>query len=355
MELANALYFPYLEIRNETWLKTAALYYSKLLRIVPAEVTVRDGNAARELVDGCGFIENVEGSDEAEIVAIDFVNEMRQKSPWPQTLPDMFRKRRDFKSIQFPTRLHVNKLTYSTLGALAEMGLAEDYRRLAPRQHWIKVEPRAAAIYMTMLAERIAERRGISTVTDDLLFQQWSRYFCFEPANARSNPVTFRVPELVIRTAVPKAIEKISVAKIIQFRKKHQAERLRFFDAISRLSKDLLLVQDQSALEDLVRQHEATVLDAVEQLKRSLMGVQVDSVAGLIGVSLPPLLAQIVHTPSAAMIAGGISIAAGIKSFGFWRQYTRIRDASPWGYVLSLSKISATTFIENGARGEILV
>lgn len=355
MELAQAVYFPYLKIENSGWLKTAALYYSKLLRIVPDEVNPLDDRTSRTLIDECAFIENIDGAHEAEMISLEFVNEMRRNSTWPETLPPIFRTRRNFTSVRFPVRMHADKFTYSTLGALAEMGLAQDYRSMTTRQRWIKVEPRAAAIYITMLAERMAERRGIAAVTDDPLFQKWMRYFELDPDPGEPGEQTYRLPELVIRAAVPRGIEHVPVKKIIDFRRKHDAERLRFFDAIESMSRDLLKVREQTALEDCLQQHQALIENAVEELRRALRGVQIDAVAGLLGVSLPPLLAQFVQAPSAGLVAGGISLAAGLKTLGYWRQYTRVRDLSPWTYVLSLRKLGARGFLESAKTGEMLV
>jgi Family of unknown function (DUF6236) len=353
--LASALYYPYINVQDSAWLKAAALYYSSLLRMVPRAFVPHDDPTARALIDECGFIENIDGSLEAETISMEYVHEMRQNSSWPEDLPSIFRRRRDFRSIHRPARIHVGKFTFPTLGALAEMGLAEDYRTLGRGQVWIKVEPRAASIYMTMLAERMSERRGICTVTDDPLFQQWIRYFAFEPGKEQQRGREFRIPHLVIKAAVPRGVKNVPVRRIVEFRRRHEAERIRFFDAVQSMSTDLAAVKEQNALDACVRQHEAVVADSVKQLKRALRGLRIETAAGLLAVSLPPMLAQIVQAPSAALIAGGISIAAGIKSIGYWHQYARLRDGNPWSYVLSLSKLGARSFLESAAEGDLFI
>jgi hypothetical protein len=46
------LYYPYFHVRDERWLKVAALYWPKIVRIVPAGYQTRDSDAVRALAAG---------------------------------------------------------------------------------------------------------------------------------------------------------------------------------------------------------------------------------------------------------------------------------------------------------------
>ena len=40
----QGLYYPYFHVRDERWLKVAALYWPKIVRIVPADYQTRDSD-----------------------------------------------------------------------------------------------------------------------------------------------------------------------------------------------------------------------------------------------------------------------------------------------------------------------
>ena len=355
MELANALYFPYINFRDIGWLKTAALYYTKLFRIVPPHGAEGDSEDVRSLIENLGFIENIDRPDEAELIELEFVEEMRKQYVVPQLLPRMFTERASIRSIGFPMRLHASKFTYGTLATLAELGLAEDYRRLKNNRQWVRIDRRAAAIYMTMLAERMAERRGIPAVTDDPLFQKWLTYFGFESEIDQQRRREHRLPFLVIRTAVPSRIADVPIKKLAEFRRIHDAERIRFFAAIESMSRDVARIQDSQAIEECIEQHRSVVADGVNELRKSLQGVGIAAAAGLVGVSLPPLIAQLVPNPTGLILGGGLSLALGLNALSFYNQHCRLRGNSPWTYVLSLSRLNARTFVQRASQGELLI
>jgi Family of unknown function (DUF6236) len=67
------LYYPYIHIREEAWLKAAALYWPGLARIVPHYYTPADTTTGRELNDALGFFTNVDPTPAAAAVADAFV------------------------------------------------------------------------------------------------------------------------------------------------------------------------------------------------------------------------------------------------------------------------------------------
>lgn len=54
------LYYPFINFRDDQWLKIAALYWPKMARIVPAGYPTRDSETTRELSGELGFVINLE-------------------------------------------------------------------------------------------------------------------------------------------------------------------------------------------------------------------------------------------------------------------------------------------------------
>src|SRR4051794_27073093 len=64
----RALYYPYINFRSLKWLKTAALYYDGIDRIVPEDFAPGDPDIVKELIDKENFIRNINPSHEVEMV-----------------------------------------------------------------------------------------------------------------------------------------------------------------------------------------------------------------------------------------------------------------------------------------------
>ncbi|GAB2814889.1 DUF6236 family protein [Streptomyces daliensis] len=63
------LYYPYIHFRSDAWLKTAALYWPHMARVVPGDYALRDSRTVRALADDLGFITAVGPARTAEAVA----------------------------------------------------------------------------------------------------------------------------------------------------------------------------------------------------------------------------------------------------------------------------------------------
>ncbi|MGW7521292.1 DUF6236 family protein [Streptomyces sp. NPDC054796] len=63
------LYYPYIHFRSDAWLKTAALYWPHLARVVPGDYELRDSRTVRALADDLGFITAIGPARTAEAIA----------------------------------------------------------------------------------------------------------------------------------------------------------------------------------------------------------------------------------------------------------------------------------------------
>jgi hypothetical protein len=68
----HGLYYPYFHVRDDRWLKVAALYWPGIIRLVPPGYTIRDSGTARALVD-VGFIDRQPPGKSVAAVADRFV------------------------------------------------------------------------------------------------------------------------------------------------------------------------------------------------------------------------------------------------------------------------------------------
>lgn len=75
----RAVYYPYLQLRNSTWLKVAALYYDQLDRIVPPGVVPEDNRTVKALNEHFGFVNNIDPGKAAKDVMPDFLRFVLQR------------------------------------------------------------------------------------------------------------------------------------------------------------------------------------------------------------------------------------------------------------------------------------
>src|SRR5688500_4584065 len=63
MAEAMALYYPFIHFQDESWLKVAALYWSRIGRIVPPDYALHDSEVVRRLQGHLGLIHDVSPID----------------------------------------------------------------------------------------------------------------------------------------------------------------------------------------------------------------------------------------------------------------------------------------------------
>ncbi|WP_419587060.1 DUF6236 family protein [Streptomyces sp. Qhu-G9] len=193
---------PFIHFRNERWLKTAALYWRELARVVPQGYRLADSRTCRVPCEELGFITPVDPAQTARQVAPLFLNVVARHGEALRAAgyavspawDDWDRRARDPFKPEPPLALgHATRHTHSGLPAragvaasyekeftpelravLMESGLAADVRRrpgLRERQslaygRWMAMDARLAWVYKCAFVEVLA-RQGRYTPTTD--------------------------------------------------------------------------------------------------------------------------------------------------------------------------------------------
>src|SRR5262245_859931 len=157
---SSALYYPSIDIKNERWLRSAALFWDSIRTIVPD--SYRDpyaGAFARALNDE-GVLEPVRVSSDMEEIdsltdtVLDFLTD-------PASADVMF-ETEDHETI---SREWNNEFAYIHSLKLPYM-IRDHLESTLNDKGWHKVRRGLANFYMTLLASRLAERLGLSLVTE---------------------------------------------------------------------------------------------------------------------------------------------------------------------------------------------
>lgn len=374
----SGLYYPYIHIRKDTWLKAAALYWKRVDRIVPHDYPTRDSPTARSLIDDLGFIEDRRPGAAAQKTSRLFLDLLRDRGsdllsdlriqPDKIQLTEAHHNPKDggLSSAGTIGYIFAEKLTGDLIAALESEGMAfAASDELRTRRHsravgaasWIGMDSRLAATYMTVLSRFTAEHFNLSPVTDEPIAHVAMEGLSVDAiasalvgdarapqSDSRANREQ-RVATLAIQSVLPRSLGLIGVDDIIRFRRDHESELGAFQAAVRAAGADLsALAHDvdsgtlRQAIEEATQNHllgphgeleKAMKLFGFETL-HSATTLQLPFTAG-VGAYIAAQTTPVLATPLAAIAVAGSALATDAK-----RRRGLRRQAGAANYLLEL-------------------
>ena len=335
----HALYYPYIHIQNDDWIKVAALYYDGLTRIVPSTYTPRDSEIVKGLNDECNFIRNYDPGDEAIIIALDFLDLAKRELSDDSRRKALYNRVRTTLPVGSEFLIHEQKIADLVKDALPELGIAKVRNNEGT---WYSFDPVAGSLYMASLANKVAENKSLPIVTDTPVYQPIVRLLQQDTSTLFSQIDTgHALASLVIETHVPRDIASVDVKQIVRFRNNHESERIRFYKEIQEIVEKIPEINDQESLQKCLDHHKVRIDDAVDGVRTSLVESGIQCVTGLLGLSVPSWasqLSQILPDLGAQLVVGGLMCMGASVLLKSGMNYYKSRTGSPWSYVLSLER-----------------
>jgi hypothetical protein len=213
--MRNLIYYPGFEVRYVDWLKFALLYIDELRPIVPASGDSRLSRHSRMLENETDLIRvhrpAYEEGERASLDAIDVVERVLQR---PEDYARTFRssnipeiwKRPEFHEFE----VFEEKYTYSWMRFCLANGLGTQ------SSHGILLPKELGLVYMTLLAQVIADSKGVSPITD---YSSLDRFAIFaRRADQQRLERSFQVAEVIVQLQLPINLNRIPLEAIIAFR-----------------------------------------------------------------------------------------------------------------------------------------
>lgn len=257
------LYYPYIHIRDDTWLKAAALLWPKLGRLVPVGYVPNDSDVARALVDE-EFLVDVEARwyDPIASAFISLVrnNEEELRARYGLALAP------DIEAVGVGA-IHRSKLSQRLIDDLTETGLAREGRPDWLQPHllggsvdnvgvdpdsWVLMDRRVAAVYLTMVAGQAAAENDLAVVTDQPdfhgLLSSWSTERLIDlllydrtaelpdSSESSADEVAETYAVLAIRSYLPQSLETAPIEKVLNARKYLLPEFVKFREHLEALT-----------------------------------------------------------------------------------------------------------------------
>ncbi|MFE3738313.1 DUF6236 family protein [Streptomyces sp. NPDC059134] len=392
------LYYPFIHFRDERWLKTAALYWQELARVVPDNYRLADSLTARVLREELDFIRPVDPVQPARQVAPLFHEALAQhaqalraagygmsseRDTWNARLGNSFEPVSPFSAENGPEPVpagiafcYREEFTPELREALMESGLAADMlhapgfegRRSLASGRWMAMDARLAWVYKCVFVEVVARQGRYTPTTDQpgahLVADGWdaeriAQSLLDGPGTvtaAQADGLTDAVGLLAVRLAVPARLDGIPAEKIVKLRKEHREEFAAFNTVMAQTVDELRRDLDEGMLDEAyardvrmtVEQRFGLPLIALrEAMKAQGLGTvhgvasvkfEVPALMGVFGAAAGAFLGQPVAGTTAAGTAAGVALGVLNVRQVRKQQVKDLKAGNPAAYLLSVQR-----------------
>jgi len=370
MNFSQALYYPWIDIRDDGWLKTAALYWERMRTIVPDSIDRPYSSRTARALEDEHFLVPLRvnsGMDDIEQLSDDVIAYLGTEEGSQALLlsgqTTHIHTDKLPSSLRRLTGLHPEKLPWAIRDAIEQVGL-----RSGKRGDWYELDDAFANYYMTLLATRLSERVGASLLTPlpvverlamsakldaniaDIFIDQYHnrprRWREYEANGPRRQMPRELAPGMLAHLA----IERVGIApdtpvkKLIEFRREHSDELSRFRTEVAALSSAIDLDLPAEALREAVNDiYQNQLRPAMNDLKNALSSNKIKSLSdGLLKVgafSAAPTSMLVVSgfsVPTALLAWAGISLVVTRVLYNTERRST-LRE-NPCSYLLAMER-----------------
>ncbi len=256
---ASILYYPSIEFADDSWVKSAAIVWDHVYRIVPSGYRPKDSDEIKQAID-CGFVRDVTIDDADREKTSHLYDEFIEQQPF---LPHGLTSDDRFSF------LHQEKID----GRL--------YKKMQERARHVFADGRLqlpaglARGYMFFFAKTIAERRGMTLGTDDAdawtIFSYFSQDGNFDDLTYNpSAPMHYGF--IALEKLIPSDFTSISMRDLMVFVEKRQAEKEQFRTSLNALTDRLQSIANLNQRDIEIRDYCNALERSTENLKRSTSG-----------------------------------------------------------------------------------
>jgi len=359
MTTSKALFYPYIEINDENWLKSSLLFWDEIKTIVPESIKNPYKNKTTKLLAERNIlIPEIVNPDHAVVKEIsesmlEFINteEGRQilepKDPYSLMHSDKMALHHDKLSyhMQQLLRMHPDKMAHE-LRYMLQDGMVDG---------WLMVNSSFASYYMTLLANKICNETGLRLLTTNPLcsnlsnkVKQGMKGRSPEARHKDFNKLNQQLANGIFTNLVIERIDfhpTTNIIDILSFKKDHADDLGQLRASIQKLLEKVSTDSTINALrEEVTSIYNDQFVPSFNTLKKRLDTSAIkwtcDNFAkiGFFSTSataIPTLLLGLT-IPQALLAGAGISIIASLISYNI-DQTNALRD-NPYNYLLEIEK-----------------
>ena len=379
-----ALYHPRIHFPSDAWVKTAALYWTKIARIVPGEFEPQDSRAVNELSDEIGFVVNVTPDPQRHITHPVFDELCVFIEHNREAMLSRYGISQKYHPAKWRLRDARDTSPYVRAIKVAEGARGIDLYYVTLRSNgldYILMHSTLNLVCMSILAEDIARRDRLQPITDDgdaySMTTGWTETRMYsvllpdlpnraeqQEREAADRAHLFPVPVglIAVQAVIPKDIDRIPVRKIIELREQYATYFSSFRDATDAVAAEITAqltdVEDANVARAYIEQEvQERLLAPSRQLRRELRQMKVDTTTATLTSKYEiPALAGLVSAGMLAhqpLIAGGSAVAIALLGHlrGIRPQLQEKLAESPVSYLMLVEdSLAVRTGLEQTVR-----
>jgi len=375
-----ALYYPWVRFRDDNWLKSALLTWDNIARIRPGTIGGEDNEIVKQIRAEADLIIDITPSD-ADLAAVsdafeEVVDQSGFQFEWevpdelvaheahilPPPPPGYQGGGTSYTAKDGLVWIYAGrdatgggKMNQRVQGAFGELGLATPHPR---DDQWVGMQPKVALVYLTALADTIAQRNRLCPVTDDprvhtaagTLDRLARLLFGNDTEIPRDeNPENAYIHLALDAVITPARLADLPVHKLIGFRQRYTAELAAFRQHVATLGPELRAVAQVENVQ-VAHAHLQAIYDKhtkpqLDELRRALRGVGVESVSGTLDLKVDVGAAAGTLIGAAAAAGGqltvaGAAVAVAVLPYVVQRagKARQVRRDSPVAYLLAVDR-----------------
>jgi hypothetical protein len=263
-----ALYYPYIDITDESLIKTSALYWDELQTIVPQNLDNPYQNEISQQAFREKFLRKYRirwDDDEVEKTGMEFFSDLKNGHVLDIAKKILAEKPRDGR---YYTRLHIDKIS-KDIKKMFEQFLNEKLD--CDEEGFFYIPAIIAHAYMSRLASTIAETKNLVPLTNETKWHKIAidRYinYSLERREDQAQLANLSLQTLSVDPAV-------SLIDILRFRDSHRPELINYRREIHKLahqiSKGLNTAEKQTLFEEIVKNE---IIPAKREIEAKLKSV----------------------------------------------------------------------------------
>lgn len=331
--LKDALYYPYIGLKNPDLIKSMALLYNFIYRIVPDNVIPDDSEELQPLLEEGSVGKMVAPEHYAEQASSEFLEGIET---W------------DAAALGFDeeevSRLHENKIDQVVKRLFVEAGFTKDNK-------WFHVPSELASNYMLFMARNISIKNDLALVTDNWGAWTGTNYFnlngtideSVQPLGYGNEFIDdpFGLFSMIISGIYPINIDEIPTEKIVEFRKKRSDEINNFRLSISELHDEIKNTVDGDISIDRIERKAKELQEAANNYKKSADLITVKKWIGtfMAGVPAPVTLCNIFKIPVATVFGlASTCVAMGglYNTYAAKEEIKKLNKENPASFLIEL-------------------
>lgn len=395
----KTLYYPWIDIHDDSWVKTAILYWDEIKTIVPSGMGSPYHNEVATILEQENILQPFNVSPlskeviEASEIALQYFSTpegmriLTSGNEFSRIHPDKFSYQLRQSLGMNGGHIHSSKMSYQLMETIGAARVNDD--------GFVNLDGKFSSYYMSVLANRIAKNNNLSMVADSQIYNQFNTKLSIDGYSPNNGKTFIKCPgckvvfdrftqESIKNTGVcpecrtnifyffedrtdifkpyraePRHIvdgmladlviesiyipNSVSIDKMLKFRMDHSDELSSFRGALQEITQAVLNsgeVDDIRVLKQKVGvAYKDSVKPKLKALKSQLKDAKVRYILSDFSISgMASLLSTTMATNigTAALLAGaGISI--GVRSVMYFQERDNIRT-NPYSYVLSMEK-----------------